>query len=506
MVERVKSDVAIVGAGPVGLTLAALLGKRGVRTAVLDRALEVFPLPRAAHLDHTVMRVLQELGAAETFLATMSPNSALVLADQNLEPLVKIPATGIGRSGYPASLYFYQPDFDRALENIASSSPDVSILRGHDVLRYDTRQDSVTLHCRRQGDVDVEVEARWVVACDGASSEIRETWNEGLESLNFDERWLVLDLQVRGDLSGLPDYALQVCDPRRAWVASPVPGNRYRVELRLREDDDPDQVMSLAYLRDFLSPLLGGVEFELERDAIYTFHGLVAPHWRKGRLLLAGDAAHQMPPFLGQGMVSGIRDAHNLAWKLAGVIEGTYPEAIIDTYESERKPHIESVIASAITVGRFVGQTDPVAVESRNRALRAGDITDVPTFRIPDLLPGPLVGPGGGSTIPQPLPDGAAVPTLDGRLGDGLCLVSAGSVSDAVRDCWAAKSVRVVATEDLGADAEPLDAWLKRAGHAAVLVRPDRYIMAAADSLDALRADVESAGELLGLSGVVSRS
>jgi 3-(3-hydroxy-phenyl)propionate hydroxylase len=499
MVESVESDVAIVGAGPVGLMLAALLGKRGVKTVVLERAFEVFPLPRAAHLDHTVLRVLQELGCAEAFLEMMTPNAALVLADQSLAPLVKIPATGIGRSGYPASMYFYQPDFDRALEKLASSFPSVSILRGHEVLTCDADTDSVRLHCQQvDSGGQVEVTSKWAVACDGASSEIRETWNEGLESLDFDERWLVLDLRIHGEAPELPDYALQVCDPRRAWVSNPVPGARYRVELRLREEDDPDQVMSIEYLRDFLKPLLRDVEFDVERDAIYTFHGLVAPSWRKGRVLLAGDAAHQMPPFLGQGMVSGIRDAHNLAWKLAGVLKGTYSESVIETYEFERKPHVRSVISSAIAVGRFVSQTDLVAAERRNRALRDGDMTNVPTFRIPDLAPGPLIGSGGGATLPQPAP-ALGAPTLDGRLGDGFCIISAVPVAEALRERWERTGVRVVETRGLGADREALALWMNRIGQSVILVRPDRYIMSAAESLEALDDSAEWA-HILGFS------
>lgn len=492
MTERVGADVAIVGAGPVGLVLAGLLGRRGVDVTVVDRALDVFPLPRAAHLDHTVLRVLQELGCVESLLPTMTPNTALVLADQALSPLVRIPAGGVGRSGFPASMYFYQPEFDRALESVAAGLPSVTILRGHDAISYDMSDHTATIHCRRIADDSaVDVAAKWVIACDGASSQLRESWGEDLESLDFDEQWLVLDLRIEDDSPRLPDHALQVCDPRRAWVSNPVPGGRYRVEMRLRDDDDPGHVMSLEHVSEFLRPLLGESRFEVERDAIYTFHGLVAPSWRKGRMLLAGDAAHQMPPFLGQGMVSGVRDAHNLAWKLAGVVQGHFSEEILDSYEQERKPHVESVVRSAIGVGRFVSQTDPVAVEARNRALRNGDVTDVPTFRIPDLAPGILVGTGGGSTLPQPV-RGDTLPTLDGLLGDGFSVISISPIPSADRLWWPTDvPVRFFETRELGDTGDQLAEWLEQKKAQVVLVRPDRYILSTGLSLEAIRQDIE---------------
>jgi 3-(3-hydroxy-phenyl)propionate hydroxylase len=493
MATTTATSVAIIGGGPVGLVLAALLGNRGVDVTVIEKSLDVYPLPRAAHLDHTVLRVMQELGCLDLVMPSMTLNTALVLADENLDPLVRIPATGIGKSGFPASMYFYQPEFDRTLDAVAGAVPSVRVMRGVEMRSYRQDADSVVIDAHHLADgTSSTIEADWIVGCDGSWSPTREAWGVGLESLDFDERWLVLDLVLPADAPSVPDYALQVCDPSRPWVANPVPGGRYRVEVRLRDDDDIADVGDPAYLRTFLSPLLGDAQFAIERDAMYTFHGLVSTTWRVGRALIAGDAAHQMPPFLGQGMVSGIRDAYNLAWKLAGVVDGRFSEGILDTYQEEREPHSRSIIASAIEVGRFVSVSDAAAARARNAALRAGDTSTVPTFRIPDLQRGTLIRSGGGGAFPQPAHD-HGYPTLDSLLGSGFSIVSVGPIDPVDLEWWQQFGVTALTLDDLGDDRDVIAAWLAKQRISVAVIRPDRCILAAGESLPEITDDVRAA-------------
>lgn len=480
------ASVAIVGFGPAGMFLAGLLGVRGIDVIVLERAEDVFPLPRAAHLDHTALRVLQELGLADRMLTEMVPNSALVLADADLRPLATIPASATSRSGYPASLYFYQPDFDRIISETVSAMPTVTVLRGVEMLDFTQNDDGVVIRGREVGTgEEVTISSDWLVGCDGSWSPVREALGIPLSSLNFDEQWLVLDLKFDGPHDHVPDHALQVCDPQRPWVSNPVPGGRYRVEVKLFEDDDHEYVTSVEFLSEFLRPLLGDTRFWVERRGVYTFHGLIADRWRDGRVLIAGDAAHQMPPFLGQGMCSGIRDAVNLAWKLAAVVRGEQPAVILDTYESERAPHARSIVASAIQVGSFVSVSDADAVAARNEALRSGRSDSAPTFRLPEIGRGDLVADGGGMQFPQPFNAIAGKPVLDAALGHGFAVISIdpfeeSQLVDRWRNEWSAVTLTV---DSLGPDGVAVRSWLDRIGAKVVVVRPDRYIYFAGEVL-----------------------
>jgi 3-(3-hydroxy-phenyl)propionate hydroxylase len=300
-------DVAIVGFGPTGAVLAGLLGKRGLKVAVIDREVDVYRFPRAAHIDHTGLRTLQELGCLEAMLPTMLANPGLDLVTASGELLVRLPGNQGSLSGLPASMYFHQPSFDRTVRSVSQWMPNVQVLLGCELRGLAQGSDGTLLSISGPGRAAAELEASWVVGCDGAASSVRDEVGIDLEDLGFEEEWLVVDLNVRGKGHRLPRSALSICDRLRPITTIPMPGTRHRFEFKLLESDEAQDMRRPERIRELVQAWVSSEETEIERTATYTFHGLVAHEWRKGRVLVAGDAAHQMPPFLGQGMCSGIR-------------------------------------------------------------------------------------------------------------------------------------------------------------------------------------------------------
>ena len=230
----------------------------------------------------------------------------------------------------------------------------------HDVFAFEEKADGVEL---RMEDLStgklVRASARYVVGCDGARSIVRRFMGTELDDLQSHERWLVVDVLLQRERPDLGDHSIQFCDPARPATYVRGVGNRRRWELMLMPGDDPTAITRPEAIWALLSRWVTPQEATLERPAVYTFHSVVARGWRAGRLLIAGDAAHQTPPFMGQGMCAGIRDAANLAWKLGAVVRGDAPPGLLDTYESERSPHVREFIQTAVRLGGVIQTTDP---------------------------------------------------------------------------------------------------------------------------------------------------
>jgi 3-(3-hydroxy-phenyl)propionate hydroxylase len=318
------------------------------------------------------------------------------------------------------------------------------------------------------------VRTRWVVGCDGAASRIRELGGGGLFDYQFDEPWLVIDA-VAEEAGDLPQRIMQMCDPRRPTTYLKMCGNRYRWEFMLLPGEDPAQIASDASLRSLLAPWSCFDRLKIERRAVYRFHGLVAKQWRRGRVLLAGDAAHQMPPFAGQGMCAGVRDAANLAWKLAAVVRGEAAAKLLDTYQGEREAHVRAVIEIAVSMGRVVCLLDHRAADARDVQMLARKAAGEPDIALafPDLKGGILSDlPGAGTIFPQAVSLGNR---LDDELGQGTWLVG----RNLPQVCPV--GVRLVSIDDraLTPFAGPVSDWLAKQKADAVLVRPDRYVFGA---------------------------
>ena len=466
-------DVLVIGAGPVGVTLALMLAREGLSIVVADRSEGIYPLPRAAHIDHEIVRVLQAVGAAEAVMATSRIAARYDFLTATGEVLLSFDSTGAKTSsGWPPSNMIHQPSLEAALRDRLAEAAGAELRNGWTLTGLVRSDDGVTA-----GFATVEgarsVRARYLVGCDGARSTVRELAGIGLDDLRFDEPWLVIDTIVL-DPFRLPDLNLQICDPARPTTCVQMGTGRHRWEFMMLPGETAEQVSEPAFIDALLKPwnVEGAVSFE--RSAVYRFHALVARDWRLGRVLLAGDAAHQTPPFAGQGLCAGLRDAANLAWKLGAVVRGEAGEALLDSYQAEREPHVRSFIDLALMMGRTVCITDPAAAAARDAAMlaqRAEGKSPSQPLGAPPLTAGCLMSgsPGAGEVFPQPWSvDGTR---LDDVAGEGAWLISRA-------DPGPAEGVRALSLESASLQpfADVITTWLDKHGAEAVLVRPDRYV------------------------------
>lgn len=459
-------DVTVIGYGPVGAALAGLCARRGLDVVVVERDTELFPLPRAVQIDHEGMRVLQELGCADQIMAGAVLNDGISFLTADRRTLVSATVPPMTPGGWPSSVFFHQPTFESILRRtVGASGADVRL--GVEVTSMAQDADGVDVHLSD----GTAVRSRYVVGCDGARSMTRKAIGTGLDDTGFEESWLVVDLVLTGEVPGLPDRCLQVCDPSRPHTVVPMPPPRFRFEFMLLPGESEADIRQDHVIDALMSAWVDPGVAEVERSAVYTFHGLVASTWRDRRILLAGDAAHQTPPFLGQGMCAGLRDAANLAWKLDAVLTGSSPDALLDTYQEERKPHATFVIRAAVEFGKLICVTDPEEARRRDEALLADGPGEM---EAPDIIPaleeGPAIGRGGGRLSAQPR---VLDTLLDDRVGPGFLLCTARPLDpdSAAAAWWSARGVLLdaVATPAVG---ELL------AGAEACVVRPDRYVMA----------------------------
>ena len=476
-------DVAIIGYGPAGATLANLLGQYGLSVLVLEREAEIYPLPRAIHFDGEVMRVFETAGLRREVEAISRPglkgmyfNNA---AGETL--LIRAGTSERGPHGCANNHYFHQPELEVVLRDGLRRYAQVQVRTRHEVTSIDDEPERATLHVKDlQSGQAYAVQARYVVGCDGARSMVRKAIGTTMVDLGLHQPWLVFDVRLKADVPSLPDHTVQHCDPARPMTYCNVTGNRRRWEIMLMPGDDPEQLVQPETLWKLVSKWVTPEQADIERAVIYTFHSVIAETWHKGRLLLAGDAAHQTPPFLGQGMCAAIRDASNLAWKLEAVLRGHADDALLDSYGSERAPHVHAFIDLAVKLGDIIQTTDPQAACERDAKFKAGQ-PEIFQFPAPRLGPGVWQGDSApvAQVFPQPLlADGRL---LDATLGLNFAVIGDKAVLNAVsedtRNSWQTQGVVVLPASD-----PEVQAWLTQQGVCAVLLRPDRYIAGVAQT------------------------
>ncbi len=471
-----RVPVVIVGAGPTGVTTASMLSAYGIDCLLLDRWSGVYAQPRAVHMDDEVYRILARLGIADGIAAISRPCLGLRLVDGNMTELAEFSRdTALSSNGFPQANMFDQPELEAVLRANLAHFPRAELRGDAEVIGVDDRGEGpicVTYRDRLDHTEHV-VEADYVLGCDGANSLVRASIGSTMRDMRFEQRWLVVDVATTADLHQW-EGVHQVCNPDRAGTYMRIGETRYRWEFRLLPDETVSDFDTVATLRPLIAPWVEGVpdaDLELVRVTEYTFRAQLADDWRRGNVFLLGDAAHLTPPFIGQGMGAGIRDAANLSWKLAGVLSGELSSDILDTYQRERKPHARSMIRLALVVGRAMtsggdvgnlirrvvvprlhllpGMRDKI-VDSTTPALHRSDMVLRP--RRPRQLAGTL--------CPNPLLANGT--RFDATIGKGFALVT---------------------------DATPeLAVWLHGGGATAAIVRPDGTVMRAGNDLGALSA------------------
>lgn len=474
--------VVIVGAGPTGLTAALLLAREGVPTVVLERWPRPYRQPRAVHLDGEIRRILDRVGVGAEFDAISRPGLGLRLLDRDLRVRAEFGRDPIGRHGHPEANMFDQPDLEALLRAAVRANPHIILRTGAEVTRVERDTTGVAAQVIDAGTGTTEtVRARYLLGCDGANSLVRRAIGSTMQDLGFTQRWLVLDIATDVELGHWAGVH-QVCDPHRAATYMQIGARRHRWEFRLLtgEDaatyrEDPARVQAL------LAPWTVRAradELEPVRIAEYTFRAQLARHWRAGPVFLLGDAAHLSPPFIGQGMGAGLRDAANLTWKLAAVLRGELPDTALDSYQSERKPHARSMIRLAQLVG--IAMTSGGEHAATLRAAVAPRL-----HRIPGLH--------------AALTEGRTPPLRRSALNHRRhplalagCLVPNDTLADGHRfDEEATGRYTILTTRDDNTGAlvagPALRRWLHRHGARYALIRPDGVVQAIARHRAALR-------------------
>jgi len=481
-------DVAVIGYGPTGATAANLLGQTGLKVLVIERDPDVYGRARAISTDEEVMRVWQSIGLAEHLKADMLPDRPLNFVDTDGTPFIDLKITPRG-TGHPPQQFLYQPEVDGVLRDGVARFPNVEVVLEHECLRVLTKGDEVELLLADlRTDTFKRIRASYVIAADGGSSPTRGQLGVGYSGRTYTERWVVIDTKVLKEWDA-HDRLRFHCNPTRPTVDCPTPLGHHRWEYPARTDEDEQTLLR----DDEIWKVLGdqGITPEhvrILRAVIYSHHVRVADRWRVGRVFLAGDAAHAMPPWIGQGMSAGVRDVANLCWKLAAVLRGQAPDSLLDSYQAERKPHVTEVTRRACLVGRIITERNRAIAAMRNHVFRAltrvpgmdsllQKVTWIPDARYREGFFVDVDHPAIGWQIPQPWvtnTEGVKV-RLDDVLGGRWTVLHTGEAPSGAQ-AWSAIGVQAIKVTE-----PTLVRWMRRRKAAAVVLRPDGFIYAAAD-------------------------
>lgn len=474
----VDVDVAVIGCGTTGLTLAHLLAEAGIRVAVVDRWRMPVAYPRATHLDDETMRVFQTLG-----LAHMEPSYTGVGTYRFLDPHGRAVMEfdmnlGLTTQGWQSDYMFHQPDWESTMRGRVHLAASATTFYGWRLTELEDAGDAVRLQLRETcSDAEARVTARYVVGCDGANSSVRSLM--GVDEVDFHatHRSLIVDIKPYVPAPNLPEDRDTFI---RAGVKNPITylpiaADLLRFEWLLRPEDDTREFERLERIYALLEEWFRPGDYRIERADVYQWRAVLSDPWRRGRVLLAGDACHQMPPHLGQGMCSGVRDATNLAWKLPLVLGGEASPDLLDTYESERSPVVRVLVETA---GMMANQIE--AMESVPEHMEPPPVEERGTLR-PPMGPGVLADGDrwAGALSEQPrLGDGTR---LDDAVGFRFALVGNADTLDGLGADVRDRSERL-GIQTICESSGEVGAWLARLGVGAALVRPDRYLFGTASS------------------------
>lgn len=497
-------DVAIIGYGPVGASAANLLGSRGLRVLVVERDQDIYARARAISTDEEIIRIWQRVGLAERLKSDMLSERPVDFVGVNGTSFIHAVPKPNGH-GHPPQLFIYQPAVEQVLREGVERFPNVTVRLGQECVRQTQDADGVQLTLLDvENDTVARIRATYVIAADGGSSPSRGQLGISFEGRTYEDRWIVIDTKVHEEWPEVNHLRFH-CNPDRPAVDCPTPLGHHRWEFPVLDGDDEAYLTSPEGVRELLAGQGIGVDqVEVLRAVIYSHHVRFAAKWRVGRIFLAGDAAHVMPPWIGQGMASGVRDVANLSWKLAAVIGGELPESILDTYETERQPNVRRITKSAVFVGKIITERRRWVATARDplmRAVMASPLKD--TMTKASWVPYPRYAAGMFATvparraskdatgwqIPQPwvLNEKGSRERLDDVLGTGwsvLSLVGGGSAT------WALAGAKVLTVLPPGSTATTasvvdidnvLTTWLTQHGATGVVLRPDGFVYGASN-------------------------
>lgn len=471
-------DVAIVGYGPTGVTLANLLIKLGLEVLVIEREAEILQLPRAIRFDAECMRVFQTIDVAEQLEQELEPGPGMKFfdADDNLLITWERPITK-GLNQWGSAYRVHQPDLEKVLRKKIEQHPLLTLKLRHEVYKIDEEADQCAIYFENLANGTLlNTTAKFVVGCDGARSLVRRLIGTTFEDLNLHSRWLVVDFIAKNNKNDLGDYSIQFCNPKRPMSYIKGTGQRLRWEIMVLSEDNaqhltqPDTIWSL--LGDYIQP----ENAIIERAAVYTFHALLAKQWFKNRLIIAGDAAHQTPPFMGQGMAAGIRDASNLAWKIHEMIRHQSTE-LLKSYHDERIAHVKEFIEGAVSFGKIIQNY----CEDQEYQQKVSELKNF-------ITPVPKLGQGfyqnqyaaNGQIAPQ-FKEGNTL--TDDLIGYQFSLFVLPEFKDEIEE------LDLTDTEYLNiiyANSVEIKKWLQELNAHAVLVRPDRYVFGQASETQSI--------------------
>ena len=485
-------DIAICGYGPVGSTFAGLMGKLGHKVLVIERNIGPSPTARAINTDGEQLRTFDRLGIAEKVVENSHEVHCVHFGDANLNPIQTIEQpVGVSAMGWPNQVLFYQPELEGFIRASVESESNVVIEEGTELLSFDDTPEGVTLNCKNS-DGELSFFSKYLIGCDGASSFVRRELDVELEDFEYNQEWLVCDAHLTKKINIPEKEAMQVCDPKRPGTYVPGRRGHLRFEFKKMPGEDSKELEKEENVWKLLKPWINENNAKLERAQVYSFHACIAETWRKGNVLIAGDAAHQMPPFMGAGMGTGIRDITNISWKLDLLLKNKVNEGILDTYQKERHSHAKWTIAQTVTIGQVI-EGFCAAAEGKEYEPK-GPSYDVNFPHIPAGIYSDPADMITGVPIPQPfLYENNKKEMLDRIINGNFAVLTQESKLDltdkaqSIIDLLGIKLVIIEPNEDTE---ERLKTVFEK--YKAVLVRPDKYTYGGVEDISSLSEMVES--------------
>lgn len=424
-------DVAIIGYGPTGLTAASLLGQLGHRVVVIERWPTLYGLPRLTHIDGETARLLSFACDIDEALRDSSPIESYIFYNAKGRPLVDVGKVPSLPMGFPAHISIHQPDIEAAIDRRVRTLTNVVIHQGTELTGLKSTAGTIELAMKRDGRVET-LRSSYVFGADGARSFVRSALGIERDDNGFNERWLNIDGERKRSMASSFEETKQYCDPARGHMFLPIGKNRQRFEFALLKHEDTAEMerpeSAWKILRHYHG--VGPDDIEIIRQLVYTFECRMAQNWGRGRAFLGGDAAHTMPPYMGQGACSGIRDAANIAWKFDLVLRGAASADILDSYELERRPHVDNIMRAATMLGKVANTHSRAVAFIRDLAFRFNLVPSLPPF--PAFAAGVIqndrsgeAGKVVGSVPPQgQVSIGGRTGRLDGHVGYRFALIA----------------------------------------------------------------------------------